>query len=240
MPKASKEQTLKVKLQARALFELGKYTQEEICKAIEKSGGSLTRKTLSKWINEDANDIWQVRDLAENRIYDAQKIVQKEKILRNFKKDEVKIKDDIVTQQATQDATQEAMVLVDLERERNKYMKEGIESLYYAIHNLNELIRKGKTGRITEEDVIWEGRKMKDPETGQTLKKQIKTVQEHKIPDITRAVVVLTKTLHGVGFFQSTPTVAIQNNNSNGKVVFVDKREVGDIDNHILCIVDDK
>ena len=82
MPKASKEETLKVKLQARALFELGKYTLEEICEAIKKRGGSLSRQTLSKWINEDPTDIWQIRDQAENRIYEAEKIVQKEKILK--------------------------------------------------------------------------------------------------------------------------------------------------------------
>lgn len=60
MPKPNKETTTRVRLQARNLFELGKYTQEQICEIIKKDGGSLSRQTLAKWINEDINDIWKV------------------------------------------------------------------------------------------------------------------------------------------------------------------------------------
>ena len=217
MPKASKEQTLKVKLQARALFELGKYTQEEICEAIKKSGGALTRKTLAKWINEDANDVWKVRDLTENRIYDAQKIVHKEKILTQFKKQEEQIKDDIITKQATADATQEAIVLVNLEKERNKLTKETLENAYIVNQYILDLVKKGRTAKMVEEDVIWEGEKMKDRDTGQPLKKQTKTVEEHKIPEVVRASEMIIKTLYGLGVLQTTPTVAIQNNNTNAQ-----------------------
>lgn len=214
MPKASAEATLKVKIQARALFETGNYTQEEICNTIKKNGGSLTRKTLRAWINEDPDDIWQVRDLAENRIYDAQKIVHKEKILKQFKKEEHKIKDDIIIQQATEDATQEAMVLINLEKERNKLLKDMLESAYVVNQYIVDLVKKGRTAKLIEEDVIFEGRKMKDPETQQALKKQTKTVEEHKIPDVVRAGELLTKQLYGLGFLQSQPAIAIQNNNT--------------------------
>ena len=215
MPKASAEATLKVKIQARALVETGKYTQEEICEAIKRNGGSLSRKTLIKWINEDPDDIWKVRDPAENRIYDAQKIVQKEKILKQFKKEEEQIKDDIITKQAIQTANEEAMVLINLEKERNKLTKEMLESAYIVNKYIIDLVQKGRTAKMVEEDVIWEGQKMKDRDTGQTLKKQIKTVEEHKIPDVVRAGELLTKQLYGLGVLQTTPTVAIQNNNNN-------------------------
>ena len=67
VPKASKEDILKVKIQARALYEIGKHTQEQICETIKKNGGSLSRKTLIKWINEDINDIWQVQGISSER-----------------------------------------------------------------------------------------------------------------------------------------------------------------------------
>lgn len=54
MPKATKEETLKKKMQARALYELGKYTKQEIYGKV-----NIDHKTLSKWINEDPNDIWK-------------------------------------------------------------------------------------------------------------------------------------------------------------------------------------
>ena len=208
MPKASKEQTLKIKLQARALFELGKYTQEEICEAIKKSGGSLSRQTLAKWTNEDANDVWKVRDLAENRIYDAQKIVHKEKIMKQFKKQEEQIKDDIITKQATADATQEAIVLVNLEKERNKLTKETLENAYIVNQYILELVKKGRTAKMVEEDIVAEG----GVKTGE--KKQTKTVEEHKIPEVVRASEMIIKTLYGLGVLQTTPTVAMQVNNS--------------------------
>ena len=76
MPKASKEATLKVKTQARALFEIGKYTQEEICEIIKKDGGSLTRKTLAKWVNEDVNDIWKTNKIIIEPNYKAKYVKQ--------------------------------------------------------------------------------------------------------------------------------------------------------------------
>lgn len=217
MPKASAEATLKVKIQARALFETGKYTQEEICEAIKKNGGSLSRKTLIKWINEDPDDIWKVRDPAENRIYDAQKIVHKEKILKQFKKEEEQIKDDIITKQATADATEEAIVLINLEKERNKLTKKMLESAYVVNQYIINLVQKGRTAKMVEEDVIWEGQKMKDWDTGQPLKKQTKTVEEHKIPEVVRASEMIIKTLYGLGVLQTTPTVAMQVNNTNAQ-----------------------
>jgi hypothetical protein len=208
MPKASKEQTLKVKLQARALFELGKYTQEEICEAIKKSGGSVSRQTLAKWIHEDANDVWKVRDLAENRIYDAQKIVHKEKIMKQFKKEEERIKDDIITKQAEADATQEAIVLVNLEKERNKLTQITLENAYIVNQYILDLVKKGRTAKMVEEDIVSFG----GVKTGE--KKQTKTVEEHKIPEVVRASEMIIKTLYGLGVLKTTPTVATQVNNS--------------------------
>lgn len=211
MPKASAEATLKVKLQARALFELGKYTQKEICEAIKKSGGALSRQTLSKWINENPDDIWKVRDLAENRIYEAQKIVHKEKIMKQFKKQEEQIKDDIITKQATEDATQEAIVLVNLEKERNKLTKETLENAYAVNQYILDLVKKGRTAKMVEEDIVSFGGK----KTGE--KKQTKTVEEHKIPEVVRASELMIKTLYGLGVLQTTPTVAMQLNNTNAQ-----------------------
>jgi hypothetical protein len=77
MPKASKEQTLKIKLQARELFESGEYnTLEKICEVIKKSGGSISRQTLSKWINEDPTDIWQEKGKTQQN---SQKIKEQHK-----------------------------------------------------------------------------------------------------------------------------------------------------------------
>jgi|LakMenE18May11ns_1017448.scaffolds.fasta_scaffold9614394_2 hypothetical protein len=211
MPKASREQTLKVKLQARALFELGKYTLEEICEAIKKSGGSVSRQTLAKWINEDANDVWQIRNPSENRIYDAQKIVHKEKIMKQFKKQEEQIKDDIITKQATVDATQEAIVLVNLEKERNKLTKETLENAYIVNQYILDLVKKGRTAKMVEEDIVSFG----GVKTGE--KKQTKTVEEHKIPEVVRASEMIIKTLYGLGVLQTTPTVAMQVNNTNAQ-----------------------
>ena len=147
MPKANKKDTLKKKIQARTLYELGKYKKHEIYEQV-----GIDHKTLTKWINENPNDIWQVRDLAENRIYDAEKLVQTKKIMRNFKKEEEKIKDDIITTNAKKDATQEAMVLLDLERERNKVLTKTLENAEYVNQYIIDTIKKGKTGTLTEED----------------------------------------------------------------------------------------
>ncbi len=211
MPKATAEETLKAKLQARALFEMGKYTMEEICKAIKKSGGSLSRQTLSKWVTEDANDVWKVTDKAENRIYDAQKIVHREKIMKQFKKDELKVKDDIITQKATEDATQEAIVLINLEKERNKLTKETLENAYAVNKYILNLIKKGETAKLVEEDIVSFGGK----KPGEI--KQTKTVEEHKIPEVVRASEMMIKTLFGLGVLQTTPSVSVNNNNLNAQ-----------------------
>jgi len=204
MPKATKEDTLKKKMQARVLFELGKYTDEDIAQKV-----NIDRKTLRKWKTQDANDVWKVRDLAENRIYDAQKIVHKEKILKQFKKQEEQIKDDIITKQATADATQEAIVLVNLEKERNKLTKETLENAYIVNQYILDLVKKGRTAKMVEEDIVAEG----GVKTGE--KKQTKTVEEHKIPEVVRASEMIIKTLYGLGVLQTTPTVAMQVNNTN-------------------------
>jgi len=206
MPKASKEETLKKKIQARALYELGNCTQEEIAQKV-----GITDKTLRGWVKESPNDVWKVRDLAENRIYDAQKIVHKEKILTQFKKQEEQIKDDIITKQATADATQEAIVLVNLEKERNKLTKETLENAYIVNQYILDLVKKGRTAKMVEEDIVSFG----GVKTGE--KKQTKTVEEHKIPEVVRASEMIIKTLYGLGVLQTTPTVAIQNNNTNAQ-----------------------
>lgn len=198
MPKASKEATMKAKLQARALFETGRYTQEQICDTIKKSGGALTRKTLAKWINEDANDVWKISNLAENRIYDAEKIVQKEKILRNFKKEEHKIKDDIITRQAIKDATDEAIVLLNLEKERNKLTKETLENVYAVNKYVMDLMNKGSTAKLVEEDIISLG----GQKTGE--KKITKTVEAHKISEVAKLGELLIKQLYGLGLLENT------------------------------------
>jgi len=82
MPKANKKDTTKKKIQARALYELGKYKNRDIYEQV-----GIDHKTLKVWINENPNDIWQIRDLSENRIYEAEKVVQTQKIMRNFKKE---------------------------------------------------------------------------------------------------------------------------------------------------------
>jgi hypothetical protein len=207
MPKASKEATLKVKLQARALYELGKYNHEQICESVKKSGGNLTRKTLAKWIKEDHADVWQIRDLAENRIYDAQKIAHKAKIMKSFKKQEEQIKDDILTRQAIEDATNEAVILINLERERNKQLIETLETNKLINKYIINLLAKGKTGTLTEEDVMMHGKAVDG------MKKQIKTIEEHKIGEVVQAGNLITKQLQGLGFYQTQPTALIQNNN---------------------------
>lgn len=141
--------------------------------------------------------IFGVRDLAENRIYDAEKLVQTKKIMRNFKKEEEKIKDDIITTNAKKDATQEAMVLLDLERERNKVLTKTLENAEYVNQYIIDTIKKGKTGTLTEEDVMYNGKRLEG------TKKQIRTVEEHKIPELVRAGELLTKTLQGLGFLQT-------------------------------------
>jgi len=212
MPRLSAEETLKKKIQARALIESGKCkTKKEV---LEMTG--VAKETLRFWMNEDPDDIWVFGSKAgENRIYDAQKIVHKEKILKQFKKEEEQIKDDIITQKATKDATQQAIVLIDLEKECNKLTKKMLESAYIVNQYILDLVKKGRTAKMVVEDVIWEGQKMKDRETGATLKKQIKTVEEHRIPDVVRAGELLTKHLYGLGVLRQNPTVAIQNNNTN-------------------------
>lgn len=205
MPKASAEATLKIKIQARALYETGKCTLEEICKTIKKSGGSLSRQTLAKWINEDANDVWKISNLGENKIYEAQKIVQKEKILKQFKKEEHKIKDDIITRQAIKDATDEAIVLLNLEKERNKLTKETLENVYAVNKYVMDLMNKGSTAKLVEEDIISLG----GQKTGE--KKITKTVEAHKISEIAKLGELLIKQLYGLGLLEN----ARQRNNNN-------------------------
>lgn len=205
MSRRNIEETLKKKIQARVLIESGKCkTKQEVLKMT-----GIAKETLNSWMNEDPNDIWVFGGkVGENKIYDAQKIVQKEKILRQFKKEEAKIKDDIITRKATEDATQEAIVLVNLEKERNKLIRETLDNAYVINQYILDLVKKGRTAKMIEEDIIWEGKKIEG------MKKQTKTVEEHKIPEVVRASEMIVKTLFGLGVLQTTPTVAIQNNNS--------------------------
>lgn len=192
MPKANKKDTTKKKIQARALYELGKYKNRDIYEQV-----GIDHKTLKVWINENPNDIWQIRDLSENRIYEAEKLVQTQKIMRNFKKEEDKIKDDVITQNAKKDATKEAMALVDLERERNRVLTKTLENAEYVNQYIVDTIRKGKTGTVTEEDIMLNGKRVE----GET--KRIRTAEEHKIPELVRAGELIAKTLQGLGFFQT-------------------------------------
>lgn len=228
MPKASKEATMKAKVQARALFEMGKYTQEEICEAIKKSGGALTRKTLAKWINEDANDVWKISHLGENRIYEAEKIVQKEKILRNFKKEEHKIKDDIITRQAIKDATDEAIVLLNLEKERNKLTKETLENVYAVNKYVMDLMNKGSTAKLVEEDIV----SLSGQKTGE--KKITKTVEAHKISEVAKLGELLIKQLYGLGLLEKTRQRNSDNNANNQQNEKSDLKDINEDESIIV------
>lgn len=228
MPKPNKETTIRVKLQARALFELGKYTLEEICEAVKKSGGSLSRQTLAKWINEDANDIWKISHLGENRMYDAEKIVQKEKILRNFKKEEHKIKDDIITKQAIKDATNEAIILLNLEKERNKLTKETLENVYAVNKYVMDLMNKGSTAKLVEEDIISLG----GQKTGE--KKITKTVEAHKISEVAKLGELLIKQLYGLGLLENTRQRNSDNNANNQQSERSDLKDINEDESIIV------
>lgn len=200
MPKASKEETIKKKIRARALYEKGGYTQEQIAKTV-----GITDKTLRGWIKEDANDVWKEGSL-QSEVYDIAKINQKNKILRNFKKEEDKVKDDVLMQKAEEDGLNEAVEIINLTKERNKVMKTTLENASYINEYLINLVKKGKTAKITEEDVMLHGKAVEG------MKKQIKTVEEHKVLEIVRACEMLGKTLHELGFFAPIPD---NNNNTN-------------------------
>ena len=148
MPKASKEQTLKVKLQARALFELGKYNAlEEICEAIKKSGGSVSRQTLSKWINENPNDIWQIGV----KVNDTKDIVN-EKIAPQIidKLNEIK-PPQLPAPQNKHDAVKSAMI--DRQNQINAFTEAFMEDIetntkktaYLGIVRMQELLLKNKS-----------------------------------------------------------------------------------------------
>lgn len=190
MPRENKQKTLETKIRARALYETGKYTLQEIYNAV-----GTTNKTLDKWIHEDPNDIWQKGGVV-NEVYDIEKIAHKNKILRNFKKDEEKIKEDVLTHKAKEDAIKEAQVIINIAEARNKLAKETLESLNKTKQYIDELIAKGKTATIIEEDIVFNGKKIE----GAT--KTTKKGEHHKIAELTKAFEAYTKVLQGVGFLQ--------------------------------------
>jgi len=89
------------------------------------------------------------------------------------------------------------MALVDLERERNRVLTKTLENAEYVNQYIVDTIRKGKTGTMMEEDIMLNGKRVE----GGT--KRIRTVEEHKIPELVRAGELIAKTLHGLGFLQT-------------------------------------
>jgi len=162
MPKASKEETLKVKLQARALYESGKYKkQEEICEAIKNSGGSLTRKTLAKYIDEDPNDVWQVQGNPQQRRQEAKEqhkpaikeIVEKvleiqaEKVQENNNTPPQKTSLEIRKEQAKENAMQTDEIvnaIADQFFEEERLRKFVLSTGLLAMHRIRQVLLTNK------------------------------------------------------------------------------------------------
>jgi len=212
MSKASKKETLKVKLQARALYESGKYNnQEEICEAIKKSGGSLTRKTLAKYIDEDPNDVWQAQGKPQQNLQQAKEqhkpaikeIVEKvleiqaEKVQENNNTPPQKSSLEIRKEQVRENAMQTDEIvnaIADQFFEEEKLRSFVLSTGLLAMHRIRQVLLTNKQ--------YYDG---KEQQTGlQTSTHYLRMVQ---------AIDTIAGTL-GFGNQKGGLTVAIQNNNN--------------------------
>jgi hypothetical protein len=214
MPKAPKEQTLKVRLQARALFELGKYTLEEICEAIKKSGGTLTRKTLAKWINEDHTDIWQAQGKPQQNLQEIKEEhkpaikevvakvleIQAEKVQENNKIPPQKTSLEIRKEQAKENAMQTDEIvnaIVDQFFEEEKLRNFVLSTGLLGMHRIRQVLLTNKQ--------YYDGKE-------QTVGLQTST---HYLR-MAQAFDTIAGTL-GFGNQKGGLTVAIQNNQTNNQ-----------------------
>lgn len=120
MPKATKEETLKKKMQARALYELGKYTKQEIYEKVK-----IDHKTLSKWINKDPSDIWKVGGRKED-------LEKQKEALQPFIKETVQ-KTITLQEQKKQELQPQEKTPLELQKEKAKDNAKQVDELTKAI-----------------------------------------------------------------------------------------------------------
>jgi hypothetical protein len=252
VPKASKEDTLKVKIQARALYETGEYTQEQICEIIKKSGGKLSRKTLIKWIKQDPNDMWQVMGKPNEKQLEkiqqvkaevippiVDKIIQLIPEINNETKEQETLQNNIPQKNNKSDIyinEAEANELRKDTKRKNELIKiltEGFcnnaeimvyETAYLGIQRIRELLLDHK--------MYYEG---KEEKVGYQVAKHLEQLANsaYKYAEILNCLSRMPKKMTQNNFNINT------SNEETQKIVFVSKQDELDANNHINNIIND-
>lgn len=224
MPKPSNTEQERRRTSIRVLFESGGCKNKtEVLRLFNKNNVlSIGLATLNQWIKEDPNDVWTLNSkVGDNRLTNAKEIIKNKKFLKSVAKD-----GDLITQKAIEDSKKEAIEIINLERERTKMLKEALRGVQAMNNYIFNLLEKGTTTKETEEDVIWEGKKVFDYENQKYLTKKTTITEEHKLNEIAQLGRLQTEHFKGLGFFQVHPTVAIQNNNANSQTIDFNNEEI--------------
>lgn len=160
----------------------------------------LTRRTIERFAK---NGEWE-RGKTKT-IYDATKLIEKEKILTQFKKDNEKKADLILSKKAKQEGKKKAELILQSENYKiemeNKLAEVGMKYLDKFADALDNI----KNGKVVDTEI--EGVVIDDNGKPATLVKKTTVLRPKEFEKI-------VSMMQAFGILQTTPTVAIQNNNS--------------------------
>ena len=161
----------------------------------------LTRRTIERFAK---NGEW-ARGKTKS-IYDATKLIEKEKILTQFKKDNEKKADLILSQKAKQEGKKKAELILQSENYKiemeNKLAEVGMKYLDKFADALDNI----KNGKVVDTEI--EGVVIDENGKPANIIKKTTVLRPKEFEKIVAM-------MQAFGILQTTPTVAIQNNNSN-------------------------
>lgn len=184
----------------------------------------LTRRTIERFAK---NGEWE-RGKTKT-IYDATKLIEKEKILTQFKKDNEKKADLILSKKAKQEGKKKAELILQSENYKiemeNKLAEVGMKYLDKFADALDNI----KNGKVVDTEI--EGVVIDDNGKPATLVTKTTVLRPKEFEK-------MVSMMQAFGILQTTPTVAIQNNNTAEAKVEVKKEPISSVINGAFASVE--
>lgn len=217
--------TTKIEKDSALYFEIKAKYEAKVGTVLELAKeNNMTREYLSYYAKQEGWERGKTKT-----IYDATKLIEKEKILTQFKKDNEKKADLILSKKAKQEGKKKAELILQSENYKiemeNKLAEVGMKYLDKFADALDNI----KNGKVVDTEI--EGVVIDDNGKPATLVKKTTVLRPKEFEKI-------VSMMQAFGILQTTPTVAIQNNNSAEAKVEVKKELISSVINGAFASVE--
>lgn len=184
----------------KTLPEIFTIFEEEDKQKAKSKRFDITLRTLQRYKKENKGGIWEV-DESKKQIYDATLLVEKDKILSQFKpKAEQDVKA-LLEAEVLQKAKELSAIELAVQHEAKTNELKARQLQTFMLDKAIEIVKKGKVNEEEIESFEYEQNRLR---TRTTTREKSLGLRDFDV----------IKLMQGLGILQTTPTVAIQNNNS--------------------------